>query len=45
MAGSATGPFYCPLDQKVYRDLIFFEELRRRLGVSGDFAQAYVMAH
>lgn len=45
MAGSATGPFYCPSDQKVYLDLSFFEELQTRFGVSGDFAQAYVIAH
>jgi predicted metalloprotease len=42
---AAMGPFYCPLDQKVYVDLAFYDELKRRFNVSGDFAQAYVIAH
>jgi predicted metalloprotease len=41
----ASGPFYCPGDQKVYIDLSFYEELRRRFRSPGDFAQAYVIAH
>lgn len=44
-AQSAMGPFYCPADQKVYLDLSFFNEMQQRFNVSGDFAQAYVIAH
>lgn len=44
-AESATGPFYCPGDKKVYIDLDFFQELQRRLDAPGDFAMAYVIAH
>jgi len=42
---AAMGPFYCPADQKVYIDLVFYETLKNRLGAPGEFAQAYVIAH
>ncbi len=45
LTGAASGPFYCPGDEKVYLDLSFFEEMQRRLGAPGDFALAYVIAH
>ena len=45
IAGSATGPFYCPADQKLYIDLSFFRQLKQNYGAPGDFAQAYVIAH
>ncbi|GAB2547413.1 KPN_02809 family neutral zinc metallopeptidase [Rufibacter soli] len=44
-ASSASGPFYCPGDEKLYIDLSFFEEMENKLGAEGDFAQAYVVGH
>ncbi len=44
-AQSAMGPFYCPLDEKVYIDLGFYDDLKKRYAAAGDFAQAYVLAH
>jgi len=45
VAGSSTGPFYCSADQKLYIDLSFYDEMAKKLGASGDFAMAYVIAH
>lgn len=45
MASAASGPFYCPNDQKVYLDTAFFDDMKRRMHASGEFAQAYVIAH
>src|SRR4051812_32854828 len=45
MADSAVGPFYCPTDSKLYIDLSFYDELSKKFGAPGDFAEAYVIAH
>ncbi len=45
IAGSATGPYYCPADQKIYMDLNFLRDLNKDYGAAGDFAMAYVIAH
>lgn len=45
IAGSATGPFYCPGDEKLYINLSFYDELQKRFKAPGDFAMAYVIAH
>ncbi|MBA9077275.1 KPN_02809 family neutral zinc metallopeptidase [Rufibacter quisquiliarum] len=45
LASSASGPFYCPGDEKLYIDLSFFGEMEHQLGAAGDFAQAYVVGH
>jgi predicted metalloprotease len=44
-ASAATGPFYCPADEKIYIDLTFLENLQKRLNAEGDFAMAYIVAH
>ncbi|ADV47753.1 neutral zinc metallopeptidase [Cellulophaga sp. E16_2] len=44
-ASSATGPFYCPGDEKLYLDLSFFQDMENKMNAPGDFAQAYVIAH
>jgi len=45
LTSAATGPFYCPEDEKLYVDLVFFEDLQKKLNASGDFVIAYVIAH